>query len=128
MATTAQRSEGVERVEALRIPLPPQRAEGDWKDWYHFVLLHAASGWRALVNVNLAGGDGDDVLLGAGGGDHLAGDAGGDLLLGGDGNDVLDGGSEVDQCRDSSGPAQVTTIACEVVVLSPAAPAAEAAG
>lgn len=77
---------------------------------------------------HLAGGDGDDVLLGAGGGDHLAGDAGGDLLLGGDGNDVLDGGSEVDQCRDSTGPAQVTTIACEVVVLSPAAPAAEAAG
>jgi len=65
MVTAAQRSEGVERVEALRIPLPPQRAEGDWKDWYHFVLLHAASGWRALVNVNLAGGgsDGDGAEL-----------------------------------------------------------------
>ena len=57
----------------------------------------------------------------------MAGDAGGDLLIGGDGHDVLDGGSEVDTCRDSSGPAQVTTIACEAVVLSPAAPLPEAA-
>lgn len=46
----------LERVEALRIPPQPESAAADWKDWYHFVLLHPASGWRAIVNVNLAGG------------------------------------------------------------------------
>lgn len=56
MSTAAQQAGLIERVEALRIPVPPQPASDDWKDWYHFVLLHAASGWRAIVNVNLAGG------------------------------------------------------------------------
>jgi hypothetical protein len=46
----------VERIEALRIPPQPEAAQLDWKDWYHFVLLHAASGWRVIANVNLAGG------------------------------------------------------------------------
>lgn len=55
MATAAAQAELIERVEALRIPVPPQPSSDDWKDWYHFVLLHAASGWRAIVNVNLAG-------------------------------------------------------------------------
>ncbi|MFT3953410.1 MAG: hypothetical protein QM722_03095 [Piscinibacter sp.] len=56
MATAAQQADLIERIEALRFPLPPQPASDDWKDWYHFVLLHAATGWRAIVNVNLAGG------------------------------------------------------------------------
>jgi len=54
MATAA--SDLASHVEALRIPASPQAAASDWKDWYHVVLLHAASGWRAIVNVNLAGG------------------------------------------------------------------------
>ena len=56
MATAASQAELIERVEALRIPPLPHAATADWKDWYHFVLLHAASGWRCIVNVNLCGG------------------------------------------------------------------------
>lgn len=52
-------AELVERIEALRIPAQPQAAAHDWKDWYHVVLLHPASGWRAIANVNLAGGGSD---------------------------------------------------------------------
>lgn len=62
MATAAAQAELIERVEALRIPVPPQPANDDWKDWYHFVLLHPGSGWRVIVNVNLAGG-GDSAQL-----------------------------------------------------------------
>jgi hypothetical protein len=56
LATAASHAELIERVEALRIPPLPHAASADWKDWYHFVLLHAASGWRCIVNVNLCGG------------------------------------------------------------------------
>lgn len=116
---------GVEEVDA------GAGADRIWATGADAATVDAGTGVDLVVGGpgvdHLSGGDGDDVLLGAGGGDHVAGDAGGDLLLGGDGHDVLDGGSEVDQCRDSSGPAQVATIACEVVVLSPAAPVPEAA-
>jgi hypothetical protein len=55
-------AELVDRIEALRIPAQPQAVAHDWKDWFHVVLLHAPSGWRAIANVNLAGG-GDDAEL-----------------------------------------------------------------
>jgi hypothetical protein len=55
-------AELVERIEALRIPALPQAAAHDWKDWYHVVLLHPASGWRAIANVNLVGGGSDAEL------------------------------------------------------------------
>lgn len=55
-------AEAVERVEALRVPALPSSAAHDSKDWYHVVLLHAASGWRVLANVNLAGGGAEGVL------------------------------------------------------------------
>jgi hypothetical protein len=60
VATTS--AVGVERVEALRVPALPSAAALDSKDWYHVVLLHAASGWRAIANVNLDGSGGDAVL------------------------------------------------------------------
>lgn len=52
----ALRDDLFERVQMLRIPPQPEAALPDWKDWYHFVLMHPASGWRALANVSLAGG------------------------------------------------------------------------
>ena len=55
-------AEGIERVEALRVPALPSAAPHDSKDWYHIVLMHAASGWRAIANVNLAGHGADAVL------------------------------------------------------------------
>lgn len=55
-------AESVGRVEALRVPALPSAAAHDSKDWYHVVLLNAASGWRAIANVNLAGSGGDAVL------------------------------------------------------------------
>ena len=55
-------AESVGRVEALRVPASPSAAAHDSKDWYHVVLLNAASGWRAIANVNLAGSGGDAVL------------------------------------------------------------------
>lgn len=54
----ALRDELFERVQMLRIPPQPEAAAADWKDWYHFVLMHPASGRRALANVSLAGGGG----------------------------------------------------------------------
>ncbi|MFT7774056.1 hypothetical protein [Roseateles sp.] len=56
--TPALRDELFERVQMLRIPPQPESAPPNWKDWYHFVLMHPASGWRALANVSLAGGGG----------------------------------------------------------------------
>jgi hypothetical protein len=56
VVTAASRTDLIERVEALRIPPLPHASTADWKDWYHFVLLHAASGWRCILNVNLCGG------------------------------------------------------------------------
>lgn len=58
----ASAAELVERIEALRIPAQPQAAAHDWKDWYHVVLLHPASGWRVIANLNLAGGGPDAQL------------------------------------------------------------------
>jgi Ca2+-binding RTX toxin-like protein len=51
-----------------------------------------ASGLVPGILLTVAGGDGDDVLIGGDGGDTLAGDAGDDVLIGGPGLDVLDGG------------------------------------
>lgn len=55
-------AEAVDRVEALRVPAQPQAAAHDWKDWYHVVLLHPDTGWRAIANLDLAGG-GEDAEL-----------------------------------------------------------------
>jgi Ca2+-binding RTX toxin-like protein len=53
-----------------------------------------ASGLAAnSVLLTLAGGDGDDILLGGAGNDTLLGGAGDDVLIGGPGNDTLDGGA-----------------------------------
>jgi len=45
-----------------------------------------------LVNLLLAGGDGDDLMMGGSGGDILAGGRGRDLLIGGGGRDLVLGG------------------------------------
>lgn len=44
------------------MPALPSAATPDSKDWYHVVLLHAASGSRAIANVNLDGSGADAVL------------------------------------------------------------------
>ncbi len=44
------------------------------------------------ILLTLAGGEGDDVLIGGAGGDVLQGGPGDDVLIGGSGNDVIDGG------------------------------------
>jgi hypothetical protein len=62
MAAALSEAELIERIEALRIPPSPSGAPHDWKDWYHFVLLDARTGWRAIANVNLCGG-GDDAQV-----------------------------------------------------------------
>ena len=59
---TVSSAELIERVEALRVPASPAAATPDWKDWFHLVLLHAASGTRAIANINLAGGGAAAVL------------------------------------------------------------------
>ena len=47
-----------EQVDALRVPLGRAGAPGDWKEWYHFVLIERASGDRVLANVALSGREG----------------------------------------------------------------------
>lgn len=59
---TLSDAERVERIEALRIPAQPTAAAHDWKDWAHLVLLQPQLGWRAIANVNLAGGGPDAQL------------------------------------------------------------------
>jgi hypothetical protein len=44
------------------MPALPSAATPDSKDWYHVVLLHAATGSRAIANVNLDGSGVDAVL------------------------------------------------------------------
>jgi Ca2+-binding RTX toxin-like protein len=51
----------------------------------------AFDGSRATVDLLLAGGDGDDLLIGGSGNDALFGEDGADRLLGGAGNDFLVG-------------------------------------
>lgn len=60
MASSA--GELVDRIEMLRIPPQPQAAAHDWKDWVHVVLLHPATGWRVIANLNLVGGGSDAEL------------------------------------------------------------------
>ncbi|HSI61357.1 MAG TPA: hypothetical protein VLA16_27610, partial [Ideonella sp.] len=77
MVAALSEAELTERVEALRIPLLQPGTPLDWKDWYHFVLMDLASGWRAIVNVSLAA-SGDDaelqltIVVHEGGGDPAA--------------------------------------------------------
>lgn len=49
-----------------------------------------------LVDLDLAGGSGPDVLTGQGGDDFIAGGAGNDTLRGGGGTDTVDGGAGTD--------------------------------
>lgn len=52
-----------------------------------------ASALTAPAAVSVAGGNGDDVLLGGTGDDTLSGNDGDDVLIGGDGFDALNGGA-----------------------------------
>jgi Ca2+-binding RTX toxin-like protein len=54
-------------------------------------------------DMDLSGGDGDDVLSGGGGADSVAGGAGNDLLGGRDGADLIEGGSGDDQINGGAG-------------------------
>jgi hypothetical protein len=40
---------------ALRIPVDQANTPGDWKEWYHFVLLDLDRGTRVLANVSVSG-------------------------------------------------------------------------
>lgn len=51
-----------------------------------------ANALPAVIGLRVAGGDGDDVLIGSAGNDVLQGGAGDDVIQGGPGNDELDGG------------------------------------
>lgn len=61
-AMALSETELVERIEALRVPAQPSAAAHDWKDWAHLVLLQPQLGWRAIANINLAGGGIDAEL------------------------------------------------------------------
>lgn len=56
-----------------------------------------------LIDVTLAGQNGNDSLIGSAGADLLLGDAGQDVLAGGSGDDTLDGGAEDDSLDGESG-------------------------
>jgi hypothetical protein len=43
------------RAAALRIPVDQPNTPGDWKEWYHFVLLDLDRGTRVLANVSVSG-------------------------------------------------------------------------
>lgn len=55
------------------------------------------------VRESLAGGDGNDVILGGGGVDALSGGTGDDILSGGDAADTLDGGAGNDDLYGGAG-------------------------
>jgi Ca2+-binding RTX toxin-like protein len=62
---------------------------------------------NVLVNAQLAGGVGNDILVGGGGNDHLLGMAGKDNLSGGDGDDSLDGAAASDLLSGGNGDDQL---------------------
>jgi Ca2+-binding RTX toxin-like protein len=69
-----------------------------------------ASGVAAnSIQLTLAGGDGDDVLIGGAGNDTLLGGAGDDVLIGGPGTDTLDGGPGSNIVLDSFAASRVTS-------------------
>ncbi len=58
---------------------------------------------NVMVAAHLAGGAGNDILVGGGLGDHLRGMLGKDNLSGGDGNDLLDGAQAPDVLSGGAG-------------------------
>ncbi len=50
-------------MEDVRIPLHDPHAPVDWKQWYHFVLIHPSTGIRLLANVSLAGIPGNGQII-----------------------------------------------------------------
>lgn len=45
----------INQIESLRIPLDDSESPLDWKDWYHYILIHPKTGMRILVNITLMG-------------------------------------------------------------------------
>lgn len=45
----------INQIESLRIPLDNPESPLDWKDWYHYILIHPETGMRILVNITLMG-------------------------------------------------------------------------
>lgn len=45
----------INQIESLRIPLDDPESPLDWKDWYHYILIHPKTGMRILVNITLMG-------------------------------------------------------------------------
>ncbi|MGL6139477.1 MAG: hypothetical protein ACRC2M_19445, partial [Planktothrix sp.] len=45
----------INQIESLRIPLDDSESPLDWKDWYHYILIHPETGMRILVNITLMG-------------------------------------------------------------------------
>lgn len=62
---------------------------------------------EGLVDLDLAGGDGADSLVGQGGDDHITGGAGADTLVSGAGDDTVDGQAGDDVIRLGAGVKQV---------------------
>jgi Ca2+-binding RTX toxin-like protein len=59
------------------------------------IALSKADGTRAIPRrATIAGGNGNDYILGGSAGDSIAGGNGNDTILGGAGNDLLNGGSD----------------------------------
>ncbi len=67
-------------------------------DW-----IWASTGLLGLIDLDLDGGDGDDLLVGAEGIDVCRGGDGDDILVGGDGNDILLGGEDNDLVLGGAG-------------------------
>ena len=45
----------INQIESLRIPLDDSESPLDWKDWYHYILIHPKTGMRILVSITLMG-------------------------------------------------------------------------
>jgi len=50
-------------MEDVRIPMHDPHAPIDWKQWYHFVLIHPPTGFRLLANVSLSGIPGNGQVI-----------------------------------------------------------------
>ena len=73
-----------------------------------FVIGGNEAGETGVITERLAGGAGDNTLLGLGGNDALEGGDGNDVLTGGAGADALDGGAGADTAAYRSSAAAVT--------------------
>lgn len=50
-------------LQDIHVPLEDPHAPDDWKEWYHFVLMHPPTGARLLGNVSLSGVPGRGQII-----------------------------------------------------------------